>query len=50
MLVILDLVAYSSEMDSLSDSYVHLTNYSINKNCEGYVANEDANVCQGHKW
>jgi len=43
-------LAYSSEMDSLSDSYVHLTNYSINKNCEGYVANEDANICQGHKW
>jgi len=43
-------LAYSSEMTSLCDSYVHLTNYSINKNCEGYVANEDANVCQGHKW
>ena len=37
-------------MKSLSDSYVHLTNYSINKNCEGYVANEDADQCQGHKW
>ena len=37
-------------MKSLSDSYVHLTNYSINKNCQEYVANEDATRCQGHKW
>jgi len=44
------IVAYSSDMNSLRDSYVHLTNYSINKNCAGYVANEDAEMCQGHKW
>lgn len=43
-------MAYSSDMNSLRDSYVHLTNYSINKNCAGYVANEDADMCQGHKW
>uniref|UniRef100_A0A0P6GEY3 Tubulin polyglutamylase TTLL4 n=1 Tax=Daphnia magna TaxID=35525 RepID=A0A0P6GEY3_9CRUS len=43
-------LTYSTEMNSLDDLYVHLTNYSVNKHCEGYVANEDANVCQGHKW
>lgn len=43
-------VAYSYEMDTLSDNYVHLTNYSINKSCEEYVANDDADACQGHKW
>lgn len=43
-------MAYSSEMDSLSDLYVHLTNYSINKNSGGYVPNEEPNMCQGHKW
>ncbi len=37
-------------MDSLSDLYVHLTNYSINKNSGGYVPNEEPNLCQGHKW
>ena len=49
-LLISFIVAYSSDMNSLRDSYVHLTNYSINKNCAGYVANEDADMCQGHKW
>jgi hypothetical protein len=43
-------VTYSTEMNTLNDLYVHLTNYSVNKHCEGYVANEDANSCQGHKW
>lgn len=43
-------VAYSGKMDTLSDLYVHLTNYSINKNSEGYVPNEEPNTCQGHKW
>ena len=43
-------MTYSTEMNTLNDLYVHLTNYSVNKHCEGYVANEDANSCQGHKW
>lgn len=43
-------MSYSAEMNSLNDLYVHLTNYSVNKHCQEYVANEDANVCQGHKW
>lgn len=29
---------------------MHLTNYSINKFSSQYTANEDANLCQGHKW
>ena len=30
---------------------MHLTNYSINKkNGDAYVANNDEEACQGHKW
>ncbi|KAJ7318897.1 Tubulin polyglutamylase ttll4 [Desmophyllum pertusum] len=42
---------YSSSMKSLSNKFMHLTNYSINKKNEGaYQANSDETVCQGHKW
>ena len=38
-------------MKSLSNKFMHLTNYSINKKNEGaYQANSDETVCQGHKW
>lgn len=38
-------------MKTLSNKFMHLTNYSINKKNEGaYEANSDENVCQGHKW
>jgi tubulin polyglutamylase TTLL4 len=43
-------VKYSSDMASLSDRYMHLTNYSINKTSSQYTQNEDATACQGHKW
>ncbi|CAB3385792.1 Hypothetical predicted protein [Cloeon dipterum] len=43
-------VKYSNEMSSLGDRYMHLTNYSINKNSAQYKQNEDADACQGHKW
>lgn len=43
-------VKYSNEMSSLHDRYMHLTNYSINKNSSQYTQNEDAEACQGHKW
>ncbi|XP_069689202.1 tubulin monoglutamylase TTLL4-like isoform X2 [Periplaneta americana] len=43
-------VKYSSDMASLSDRYMHLTNYSINKMSSQYTQNEDATACQGHKW
>lgn len=42
---------YSSSMKSLSNKFMHLTNYSINKKNEGaYQANSDETLCQGHKW
>lgn len=43
-------VKYSSEMSTLADRYMHLTNYSINKLSSQYTQNEDASACQGHKW
>ncbi|XP_055919208.1 tubulin monoglutamylase TTLL4 isoform X2 [Eupeodes corollae] len=43
-------VKYSSELSSLNDRCMHLTNYSINKLSENYAKNEDINACQGHKW
>ncbi|XP_073827371.1 tubulin tyrosine ligase-like 4B isoform X2 [Musca autumnalis] len=43
-------VKYSSELNSLDDVCMHLTNYSINKFSDSYDKNEDVNACQGHKW
>ncbi|KAK2180874.1 hypothetical protein NP493_421g01044 [Ridgeia piscesae] len=41
---------YSYSTKTLSNRYMHLTNYSINKRNDGYKQNDDENVCQGHKW
>nr|XP_003215124.1 PREDICTED: tubulin polyglutamylase TTLL4 [Anolis carolinensis]XP_008110400.1 PREDICTED: tubulin polyglutamylase TTLL4 [Anolis carolinensis] len=41
---------YSSSMKSLSNKFMHLTNYSINKKNIEYKSNADENACQGHKW
>ncbi|XP_016895189.1 tubulin monoglutamylase TTLL4 isoform X2 [Cynoglossus semilaevis] len=41
---------YSSSMKTLSNKFMHLTNYSINKNNAEYQANSDDKACQGHKW
>ncbi len=41
---------YATNSSSLSDVYMHLTNYSINKNNSSYTPNEDPEVRQGHKW
>ncbi|NWZ67942.1 TTLL4 polyglutamylase, partial [Acrocephalus arundinaceus] len=41
---------YSSSMDSLSNKFVHLTNYSVNKKNTEYKPNSDDTACQGHKW
>ncbi|XP_073401538.1 tubulin monoglutamylase TTLL4 isoform X2 [Dendrobates tinctorius] len=41
---------YSSSMKSLSNKFMHLTNYSVNKNNVDYKANADEFACQGHKW
>uniref|UniRef100_A0A1A9WDN5 Tubulin polyglutamylase TTLL4 n=1 Tax=Glossina brevipalpis TaxID=37001 RepID=A0A1A9WDN5_9MUSC len=43
-------VKYSSELNSLDERCMHLTNYSINKFSQNYSKNEDFNACQGHKW
>lgn len=43
-------VKYSNDVDTLSDRYMHLTNYSINKLSSNYTKNEDAESCSGHKW
>lgn len=41
---------YSSSMKTLSNKFMHLTNYSINKKNSEYQANSDDKACQGHKW
>eukprot|EP00095_Tigriopus_kingsejongensis_P001801 maker-scaffold10_size831480-snap-gene-0.19 protein:Tk01801 transcript:maker-scaffold10_size831480-snap-gene-0.19-mRNA-1 annotation:"tubulin polyglutamylase ttll4" len=41
---------YNTDSNSLADVYMHLTNYSINKNSSTYVPNEDSEMRQGHKW
>ncbi|NWI86657.1 TTLL4 polyglutamylase, partial [Pitta sordida] len=41
---------YSSSMESLSNKFVHLTNYSVNKKNMEYKSNLDEAACQGHKW
>ncbi|XP_031549397.1 tubulin polyglutamylase TTLL4-like isoform X2 [Actinia tenebrosa] len=42
---------YSSSVKSLSNRFMHLTNYSVNKKNEGaYQPNSDDTLCQGHKW
>uniref|UniRef100_A0A665X0M8 Tubulin tyrosine ligase-like family, member 4 n=1 Tax=Echeneis naucrates TaxID=173247 RepID=A0A665X0M8_ECHNA len=41
---------YSSSMKTLSNKFMHLTNYSVNKNNSEYQANSDDKACQGHKW
>ncbi|XP_025190868.1 tubulin polyglutamylase TTLL4-like [Melanaphis sacchari] len=43
-------VKYSSDLSTICDRYMHLTNYSINRLSSQYTENEDANACQGHKW
>ncbi|XP_053925770.1 tubulin monoglutamylase TTLL4 isoform X2 [Cuculus canorus] len=41
---------YSTSMKSLSNKFVHLTNYSVNKKNTEYKSNSDETACQGHKW
>ncbi|NXV02106.1 TTLL4 polyglutamylase, partial [Cettia cetti] len=41
---------YSSSMESLSNKFMHLTNYSVNKKNTEYKSNSDEAACQGHKW
>lgn len=41
---------YSSSMKTLSNKFMHLTNYSVNKKNSEYQSNSDDKACQGHKW
>eukprot|EP00118_Oscarella_pearsei_P001491 m.7589 g.7589 ORF g.7589 m.7589 type:complete len:786 (+) comp19114_c0_seq1:73-2430(+) len=41
---------YSAAAKSLSNRFIHLTNYSVNKKNDAFVPNSDETVCQGHKW
>ncbi|KAJ8394493.1 hypothetical protein AAFF_G00045030 [Aldrovandia affinis] len=41
---------YSSSMKSLSNKFMHLTNYSVNKQNSEYQSNSNEQTCQGHKW
>ncbi|NXQ21904.1 TTLL4 polyglutamylase, partial [Peucedramus taeniatus] len=41
---------YSTSMESLSNKFMHLTNYSVNKKNVEYKSNSDETACQGHKW
>lgn len=37
-------------MKTLSNKFMHLTNYSVNKKNSEYQTNSDEQACQGHKW
>jgi tubulin polyglutamylase TTLL4 len=41
---------YSASVKSLSDRFMHLTNYSINRYNSEYRTNNDSAACTGHKW
>ncbi|CAM9607598.1 unnamed protein product [Lampetra fluviatilis] len=41
---------YSSSTKTLGNRFMHLTNYSINKNNAAYRSNDDRTQCEGHKW
>ncbi len=41
---------YSAAVKSLSDRFMHLTNYSINRYNSEYRTNNDTAACTGHKW
>ncbi|XP_014672909.1 PREDICTED: tubulin polyglutamylase TTLL4-like [Priapulus caudatus] len=41
---------YTPSVDSIKNKFIHLTNYSINKNHAGYTYNDDHGACSGHKW
>lgn len=43
-------VKYSTATRHLSNRFVHLTNYSVNKKNKNFQANADETVRQGHKW
>lgn len=44
------LIRYSQSTKTLSNRFVHLTNYSINKKSADFKPNSDETQCFGHKW
>ena len=43
-------VKYVDDINYLSDRFMHLTNYSINKSSASYTKNDSPDSCSGHKW
>lgn len=43
-------VKYNDDINYLSDRFMHLTNYSINKTSATYTSNDSADSSTGHKW
>ncbi|XP_076652406.1 tubulin monoglutamylase TTLL4 isoform X2 [Halictus rubicundus] len=43
-------VKYNDDINYLSDRFMHLTNYSINKTSATYTSNDCVDSCSGHKW
>ncbi|XP_054016012.1 tubulin monoglutamylase TTLL4-like [Hylaeus anthracinus] len=43
-------VKYTDDINYLSDRFMHLTNYSINKTSATYTSNDCVDSCSGHKW
>ncbi|KAI3386752.1 hypothetical protein SNEBB_004754 [Seison nebaliae] len=41
---------YSISSKTISDKFMHLTNYSINRKNNEYQKNDNENLCTGHKW
>ncbi len=41
---------YNLDESKLNDKYIHLTNYSINKNNENFEKNDDTEKEEGNKW
>lgn len=41
---------YSTRLEDITNQFIHLTNYSVNKNCVEYVASSGADSQDGHKW
>ena len=41
---------YSNSVNDIKNQFIHLTNYSVNKNCVEYVPNSNVDGQDGHKW
>ncbi len=46
----MNFLRYSNSSKSIKDKYIHLTNYSINKNNANYKENNNDDDLNGHKW